>query len=169
MDPGTAKANGYYPASPSLMEFDSNGASPGGVQLHWQNGNGDFGMNPNDLQSIIVEAGSAEAANRQYGEVGRPGAGSPDGLGDPTLIGTFIVQRTAVEDSSISISPIAGSPWGSYIGNANGLGTPTSQPASSFTGGTVSVGVPEPATWGLAIMAVASLLAKRSFGASSAI
>ena len=77
MDPGTAQANGYYPASPSLMQYDSNGATPGGVQLHWQNGNGDFGMNPDDLQAIIVEAASAEAANRKYGEVGRPGQVRP--------------------------------------------------------------------------------------------
>jgi hypothetical protein len=55
MDPGTAQANGYYPASPSLAEYDSNGASPGGVEMHWQNGNGDFGPNSDDLQAIIVE------------------------------------------------------------------------------------------------------------------
>src|SRR5580698_7195996 len=50
MDPGTAQANGYYPASPSLAEYDSNGAGAGGVEMHWQNGNGDFGINSNDLQ-----------------------------------------------------------------------------------------------------------------------
>jgi hypothetical protein len=163
MDPGTAQANGYYPASPSLAQYDSNGAAPGGIEFHWQNGNGDFGMNPNDLQAIIVEASSAEAANRQYGEVGRPGAGSADGLGEPTLIGTFLVQRTAEVASTISITPIAGMPWGSYVSNADGLGVPTSHAASSFTGGTVSVPVPEPSSLLLAAFAAAAILAHRGY------
>jgi len=159
MDPGTAQANGYYPASPSLAQYDSNGAATGGVEMHWQNGNGDFGPNSNDLQAIIVEASSTEAANRQYGELTRPAAGFADGLGDPTLIGTVIVQRTLDVPTSISITPIAGMPWGSYVSNSTGDGTPTSHSALSFTGGTVSIPVPEPSTLILAAFGLASLAA----------
>ncbi len=134
--------------------------------MHWQNGNGDFGPNPNDLQAIIVEASSTEAANRQYGELTRPAAGFPDGLGDPTLIGTVIVQRTLDVPSSISITPIAGMPWGSYIANATGSGIPTSHSASSFSGGTALVPVPEPATLTLATLALLALLARRRCASS---
>ncbi|HEY1600965.1 MAG TPA: hypothetical protein VGG64_15285 [Pirellulales bacterium] len=163
MDPGTAQANGYYPSAPSLAEYDSNGATAGGIEMHWQNGNGDFGINPNDLQAIIVEAASAEAANRQYGEAGRPGAGSQDALGDPTLIGTFIVQRTELVSSSIGITPISGSPWGSYVSNLDGQGVPTSHTASSFTGGTLSVPAPEPSSLLLAAFAAGALVVRRGY------
>jgi hypothetical protein len=154
LDPGTAQLNGYYPASPSLSSYDSNGATPGGSQFHWQFGNDDFGVDPNDLQTIIVEVSPEEAANRQYGELIRPAAGSPDGLGWPTLVGTVLVQRTALVASSITVSPIAGSAWGTYAGNALGDGLPTAQvnPAT-FNGGTAILLVPEPCSLGLALMA----------------
>jgi hypothetical protein len=161
MDPATAQANGYYAAAPSLAAYDSNGAAAGGIQLHWQNGNGDFGSNSNDLQAIVVEASSAEAFNRQYGELIRPAIGSPDGLGDPTLIGTVIVRRTLDVPSSISITPIAGMPWGSYVSNSTGSGTPTSHSALTFSGGTALISVPEPATLTLAALALLVSLARR--------
>ncbi len=159
MDPATAQGNGYYAVAPSLAQFDSNGAALGGVQSHWQFGNADFGINPNDLQSIIVEAAAVEAANRQYGESARPAAGDIDALGWPTLIGTLVVQRTALVPTDIAVSPIAGSPWGMYVGNAAGAGTPIAQPGTSFTGGTIQVGVPEPSTSLLALIAIAPLRA----------
>lgn len=155
LDPGTAQANGYYPASPSLAQYDSNSANPGGILSHWQFGNGDFGFNANDLQTIIVEASSSEAANRQYGELDRPAAGSSDGLGVPTLIGSFIVQKTTDLPAMIGITPILGMPWGTYLGNATGTGTPTSHSAASFTGGTLLIAVPEPTSQLLALMGIA--------------
>ncbi len=106
MDPGTAQANGLYDPLPSLANYDSNGAGIGGIQSHWQFGNADFGLDPDDLQVIIVEASGLEAANRQYGEALRPGAGSPDGLGSPTLIGSILVRRTEMVPSLVSVMPI---------------------------------------------------------------
>jgi hypothetical protein len=158
LDPATAQANGYYPANPSLATFDSNGAAPGGVQMSWQYSNGDYGANPNDLQSIIIEAAPGEAANRQYGEAGRPGDGSPDGLGSPTLLGTILVQRTAFVSSSVTLAPIAGSPWGTYEGNSQGTGLPTAQSGTSFEGGTITLQIPEPGAIGLALCAAATSL-----------
>jgi hypothetical protein len=162
MDPATAQGNGYYAAAPSLAQFDSNGAALGGVQSHWQFGNADFGINPNDLQIIIVEAAAIEAANRQYGESARPAAGNFDALGWPTLIGTLIVQRTALVPTEISVSPIAGSPWGLYLGNAIGAGTPTAQPGTTFTGGTLTINVPEPSTGLIALLAAMFCITSRS-------
>ncbi len=153
MSPALAQVNNYYPASPSLAQFDSNGALPGGVEMHWQYSNDDFGASSTDLQSIIVEAASAEAANRQYGEAVRPAAGSPDGLGSPTLIGSIIVQRTALVPSTITVAPIAGQPWGTYVGNSTGDGVPTAHSAASFIGESVAVPAPEPATFWLAASA----------------
>ncbi len=164
LDPATAQANGYYPVAPSLAQFDSNGATAGGVQFHWQFGNADFGVDPNDLLAVIVEASSAEAANRQYGEATRPGAGFPDGLGSPTLLGTLIVKRTGLEPTSITVAPIAGSPWGLYTDNTAGDGTATSQPNSAFAGGTLGIAVPEPGGLSLAILASALLWYRRRVG-----
>lgn len=155
MDPGTAQANGIYPdGTPSLATYDSNGQAVGGVKQHWQYGNGDFGINPDDLQSIIVEVAPDEAANRQYGEALRPAAGSPDALGSPTLIGTILVRRTETVPSTVGVSPIAGSAWGTYQGNALGSGLPVAERTpGSFSGGTVVLEVPEPGSCVLATLA----------------
>jgi hypothetical protein len=158
MDPGTAQANEFYALSPSLATYDSNGAALGGVQQHWQYGNGDFGLDPDDLQSIIVEAAPSEAANRQYGELFRPGAGNPDALGSPTLIGAILVRRTELVASSVSVSPIGGSPWGTYTDNALGQGDLVAQPGTSFRGETAMLPVPEPSSVALCIAAAATLL-----------
>jgi hypothetical protein len=163
LDPETAQANGYYPALPSLATYDSNGGTAGGIQSHWQFGNADFGLIPDDLKSIIIESSPSEAANRQYGEFLRPGEGSPDGLGYPTLVGTILVQRTDVIPSSISVVPINGSPWGVYVNNGQGAGDPTAQPGSSFQSSTIVLFVPEPGTLYLApwLFAAAIFLRRR--------
>ena len=154
LDPGVAQANGYYPAAPSLAMYDSNGSTPGGVQAHWQFGNADFGLNPNDLKSIIVEASSQEAANRQYGEATRPGQGADDDLGFPTLLGTILVRRTELIASSVAVVPIEGSAWGTYTNNEFGGGFFTSQAPTSFSSSAVQLVVPEPATFSLALGAL---------------
>ncbi len=159
LDPGVAQTNGYYPASPSLAMYDSNGATSGGIQAHWQFGNADFGSDATDLKSIIVEASPQEAANRQYGEAVRPGQGAANALGFPTLLGTVLVRRTEMIPSSVAIVPIAGSAWGIYTLNEFGDGIPTSQAPASFPTSTIQLNVPEPATFGLALSAlVAGLL-----------
>lgn len=159
LDPGIAQANGYYPAAPSLSQFDSNGPVMGGIQAHWQFGNDDFGLEADDLQSIIVEASESESANRQYGEAIRPAAGAPDGLGSSTLIGAVLVRRAAFVPTQISVSPIAGSAWGLYVDNAEGSGDSVVQPGNSFAASTLVIGVPEPGTWALAWMAAVALAA----------
>jgi hypothetical protein len=157
LDPGTAQLNGYYPQSPSLATYDGNGAAIGGSQFHWQYGNDDFGPDSNDLQSIIIEAAPQEAANRQYGELVRPLEGDPDGLGWPTLLGAILVQRTDRLSSTVTVTPIDGSSWGIYTGNAQGDGAPTAQiDSQSFSGGTAMLAVPEPGTLGLALVAAAA-------------
>lgn len=161
MDPGTAQANELYALSPSLNTYDSNGAALGGVKQHWQFGNGDFGLDPNDLKSIIVETAPDEAANRQYGELNRPGAGNADALGSPTLIGALLVRRTELVTSMIGVSPIAGSPWGVYENNAAGLGIPVERPGASFAGEETMLSVPEPSTAALAVAGLIGLLALR--------
>jgi len=159
MDPGTAQANELYAMSPSLATYDSNGPGIGGVKSHWQFGNGDFGSNPDDLKSVIVEAAPDEAANRQYGELVRPAAGNPDALGSPTLIGALLVRRTELVASSISVSPIAGSPWGIYQNNAQGLGFPVAPSGgASFSGESVMLAVPEPGTLALAAAALIAMV-----------
>jgi hypothetical protein len=159
LDPGTAQLNGYYPALPSLSSYDSNGATPGGSQFHWQFGNDDFGIDPNDLQTIIVEVSPEEAANRQYGELIRPAAGAADGLGWPTLLGTVLVQRTSLVASSISVIPINGSAWGTYVGNGQGNGELTSQPGTTFQSSTVLLAVPEPSSVALSVLGLIAIVA----------
>lgn len=158
LDPGVAQANGYYAPGTSLSMYDSNGATPGGVQAHWQFGNADFGLDANDLQSIIVEASPAEAANRQYGEAIRPAAGADDGLDYPTLLGTILVRRTELTASSIAIVPIQGSAWGIYAGNESADGLATSQAPTSFSAASVELAVPEPASLSLAVGALLAVL-----------
>jgi len=154
LDPGVAQANGYYPPAPSLAMYDSNGATPGGIEAHWQFGNADFGLNSNDLKSIIVEVSPQEAANRQYGEAARPGQGAADDLGFPTLLGTIVVRRTEMISSSMAVAPIEGSAWGTYTNNELGAGDFTPQAATTFSTSTVQLAVPEPATFGLALVAL---------------
>ncbi len=162
MDPGTAQANDLYALSPSLATYDSNGDSLGGVKSHWQFGNGDFGLDTTDLKSIIVEAASDEAANRQYCELVRPAAGNPDALGSPTLIGAILVRRTERLASSISVTPIAGSPWGIYRDNEQGLGEPVAQPGgAAFSGESAMLAVPEPSTLALAAVGLLTLVFAR--------
>jgi hypothetical protein len=151
MDPGTAQANGLYEQLPSLANYDSNGAALGGIQAHWQFGNADFGVDANDLRSIVVEASGPEAANRQYGELVRPAAGSTDGLGSPTLIGAMLVRRLEMVPSSVRVTPIDGSPWGIYQGNEQGLGNLVALPNSTFTSGELELLVPEPSGMSLAL------------------
>jgi hypothetical protein len=79
----------------------------------------------------------------------------------PTLIGTFVVQRTSDIAELISITPIAGMPWGTYIANSTGDGTPTSHSAADFLGGTILIAVPEPSTMILAVVAALPLLCLR--------
>ncbi len=154
MDPGTAQANGFYPLAPNLNQFDSNGPSIGGAQMHWQFSNADFGIDTNDLKSIIVEASPGEAKNRQYGEPSRPGAGAADALGYPTLIGSLVVERTGLSPTTIEVTPISGNPWGTYTNNAEGAGDFTDHLPNSFTGGTLIVGVPEPSAVTLGVTAM---------------
>lgn len=161
LDPGTAQLEGLYPDAPSLAAYDSNGATAGGMQFHWQYGNEDFGLDSNDLESIIVEAAPGEAANRQYGEIERPGAGSPDGLDSPTLIGTIIVRRSELTISAVSVVPIDGSPWGVYVGNSVGEGMPLPQSGGAFSGGTAVLVVPEPGTFALALFGMIALFVTR--------
>ncbi len=162
MDPGTAQANELYALSPSLATYDSNGASLGGVKSHWQFGNGDFGLDPTDLKSIIVEAASDEAANRQYGELVRPALGNTDALGSPTLIGAILVRRTQLVPTSISVSPIEGSSWGIYQDNSLGLGLPVGVPGGdSFSGESAMLAVPEPSATALAATALVALMCAR--------
>jgi hypothetical protein len=169
LDPATAQLNGYYPPSPSLASYDSNGAAGGGIQFHWQFGNEDFGVDSGDLQTIIIEVSPEEAANRQYGELVRPSAGDADGLGSPTLLGTILVKRTALVASSVTVAPIDGSSWGTYVGNALGDGVLTAQEdSSSFGGGTVMLAVPEPGTLGLALLAAVLGVFFRSRGSAGA-
>lgn len=158
LDPGVAQANGYYSDTPSLAMYDSNGPSLGGIQAHWQFGNADFGLDSNDLKSIIVEASPQEAANRQYGEAVRPGQGAADGLDLPTLLGTILVRRTEVNSSSVAVVPIDGSAWGTYVNNRLGAGVFTSQEASSFTTSSLQLVVPEPASFSLLFGALLSTL-----------
>jgi len=163
--PGTAAQNGLYvwrtpnppPATASYATYDNNGATPGGVVNHWQNGNADVGSNVNDLQVIAVEATAAEANNRQYGETPRPKAGFGDQLGSPTLIGSVLFQAVANGTYDVTVTPIAGAPWGIYSGNTTGAGTTSAQQAAGFSGvaATVTVGVPEPAS--LALMSLGAL------------
>jgi len=113
----------------------------------------------NDLQVIDVEATAAEANNRQYGEAIRPGSGYADQLGNPTLVGSVLWQvpngASAANPVTFTVGPIAGSPWGIYTGNTNGTGLTSAQAAGGFTGGSVVVGVPEPAS--LALFGVGAL------------
>lgn len=156
MSPATAQAGGLYPFAPSLGFYDNNGPALGGIKPHWEYANADFGVDPNDLVGIIVEASEEESANRQYGEVTRPGFGNSDGLGHPTLIGTLLLQRTDLSPISITVSPIAGSAWGTYTDNFTGTGNFTTQLSSSFIGGSLS-SVPEPSSL-LLLLTTASLL-----------
>jgi len=156
LSPAAASSNGLYdwrtPASPapalqSYAQYDSNGASLGGTVAHWQNGNADLGSSVNDLNVIGVEATAAEANNRRYGEASRPSAGYGDQLGGPTLLGSVLFQGVTAGSYDIVLTPIAGSPWGIYTGNAAGAGTTSAQPAASmsFVAATITV-VPEPAS-----------------------
>ena len=114
--------------------------SGSGIENHWQNDNDDFGSDPNDLLTILVEAASGEADNRQYGETPRPKAGDPDALGHPTKLGSVYVQYDGSSTSlDLNPTPALGSPWGTYTANGSGTGTPTGQPGSAFTGDTVSL------------------------------
>lgn len=158
LDPGLAQANGYYPAGLALAQYDSNGATAGGINSHWDYSNADFGLDPNDLKSIIVETSPAQAWNRQYGEPTRPGAGFADDLGSPTLIGAVLVQRVDLVPTFVDVTPIAGSPWGTYVDNASGDGTATSQSGDSFHSESVGVGVPEPSAMLLASLGGALVL-----------
>jgi hypothetical protein len=165
LDPGIAQTNGYYPAGLALAQYDANGATAGGINSQWDYSNADFGLDPNDLRSIIVETSPPQASNRQYGEPTRPGAGFADDLGSPTLIGAILVQRIDLVPTFVGVSPIAGSPWGTYVDNAAGDGTATSQSGTSFRSESVSVGVPEPSAMLLAGMggAMALLFGRRGF------
>jgi hypothetical protein len=161
MDPGTAQANELYAQSPSLATYDSNGAVLGGIEPHWEYGNADFGLDPDDLQTIIVETSSQEATNRQYGEVLRPTAGSPDALGSPTLVGAILVRRLEMIPSFLSLSPIDGDAWGIYEGNTLGDGLPTSLPPGTFGTSPLILEVPEPTMLSLGLTASAALLLYR--------
>lgn len=114
-------------------------ASGSGTKNHWQNDNDDFGSNPNDLLTIMVEAASGEANNRQYGELPRPKAGGADTLGHPTRLGSVFVQYNG-NSTTLGLNPATtGSPWGTYTGNGNGTGAFTGHPHSAFKGDTVSL------------------------------
>lgn len=136
--------------NPSSGSFDSNGALAGGVQNHWQAGNGDLGFDSNDLLAINIEAAKTEANNRQYGEAVRPKTGTPDLLGSPTLLGTIFVTYNGTQNSQIVLDFITGDPWGTYINNSTGTGATSSRSATTAIGdGFQFTGinpVPEPST-----------------------
>ena len=69
LGPGLTDLLGWVPASGT---YDHDGIPITPEKNHWQNGNLDAGTDSNDLRVILVEAAAAEAANRQYGEGGRP-------------------------------------------------------------------------------------------------
>ena len=161
MTPATAKNNfnsipisggpdySYPSPAPSLQDYanyDANGPSLGGSTPHWQSANTDSGSNTNDLLSINVEVPASEANNRRYGEASRPGAGYADQLGSPTLIGSVLYQVSAQGAQTISLTPIGGSAWGTWINNSSGTSTTTNALSTGFTGVGFTIGVPEPAS-----------------------
>jgi PEP-CTERM motif len=172
MSPAAAESSGVYtdyPASaPSLQsygQFDSNGSLPSGIQSHWLT-NTDGGKDSNDLQAIIVAMFPSEAANRQYGEAVRPGAGYADQLGSPTLLGRFLVQYDGSGTQQITLAPPLpfGQWWSTIPNNANGTGQLVAQPSDNYFGATLSLPitpVPEPATLGMGIVGIALLVASR--------
>lgn len=171
MSPGTAAGNlpplpgapyasfpKPLPAQQSYNTYDSNGALPSGTTSHFAFGsNTDAGASTSDLQDIFVSVGSAEAANRKYGESVRPGSGFADQLGSPantagTLIGTVVYQVTSTSVQFVTINPENGLAWGTWLNNSAGAGTANPLPASSFNSGlTVSLLmnglIPEPASF----------------------
>jgi hypothetical protein len=170
MSPATAEAKGLYaaigypspaPALQSYAQYDSNGAAAGGIENHWQIANSDPG---NDLVAIDVEAAAAEAANRQYGEMTRPGGGYADQLGSPTLIGTVLFQAISPGFGVGHVSPATPFPsavswFGTYEDNESGAGTATNQPPDAYTSTSFGIRVvPEPNSVILASFSVVWLI-----------
>jgi len=154
LDPGLAEQLGLasytYPAdgsSPapahSYAQYRGNTANTVATS-HWAGGNADAGI-ANDLKGILVEAGSAEANSRRYGEAVRPGAGRVDQLGSPTLLGTFFAIANGT--GTVGIGPSLDPTWGTFTGNSTGTGVVNPLLSTAFTGGSVVITVvPEPAT-----------------------
>ena len=152
---GLADALGWIAAS---GDFDHDNVPITPKQTHYQNGNGDFGTDTADLKVLLAETTADEAANRQYGEAVRPGAGEADALGAPySLIGSVIVTWDGSQ-TELSVSPTGGetgSPWGIYNVNRE----PTAQPYQALAGDTLAFGIPEPAS--LLLLGVGLALIRR--------
>jgi hypothetical protein len=123
--------------------------------------NGDFGQNSNDLKAIVITMFPAEAANRQYGEAIRPGAGYADQLGSPTLLGSILVRYDGSGTQQITLAtPLSGPDgqwWSTIPNNANGTGLLVAQPSELFSGASLSLPltpVPEPATLGMSLLGI---------------
>jgi len=154
---------GSGPWNAATGTYDNNGGLPGGGATLWDNGNSDAGPSSVDLKNISVATFASAANNRQYGEAVRPKAGTDDGLGFPTLIGTLYAQYNGNGPGTISVGPSVGTFLATWVGNSSGGGANTSQSGATFgsTPATYAGAVPEPASLSLLALSALPLLRRR--------